>query len=134
MKKTIGLTALVSGLLLMTVPRFVLPACEYEGFSAMHCSATARAELIAGIALFLIGLVTLSIKSLKAAGAGGAAALTILIISVVLPDIFGFCQSSRMPCNYGMVPGIRFISVTAGIVMIIGVIGVIKDYRKKGKV
>jgi len=56
MKKLVAITALISGLLLIVVPRYVLPACEYEGYARMHCSDTARAEYFSGMTLMAIGI------------------------------------------------------------------------------
>ena len=63
MKKLAGITMILAGLLLVIVPRYILPACEFEGFSRMHCSDTAQAELVTGILLALAGIGTLVLKS-----------------------------------------------------------------------
>lgn len=132
MTKLVAITTLVSGILLILVPRYILPACEYEGFSRMHCSDTAQAEYLVGALLMVIGGLTIFFKTVKPLI---ASAITTLILSVVafrLPDKLGYCGSTRMPCNYGMVPGIRFIAVITAIIMLIGLIGLLKTYRKKG--
>lgn len=134
MKKLVGLTALIGGLLLVVTPRYILPACEYEGFARMHCSDTARAEIVAGALLMAVGVMTLVIKWKRAALAGAGAALALFAAAYVLPDKFGYCMSSRMPCNYGMVPGVRFIAVVGGIIAIIALTGAIKQLGKKGSV
>lgn len=132
MKKLIGITAVISGVLLIVVPRYILPACEYQGFPAMHCSDTARGEMVAGSLLLLVGVATLFMKQTKTIVAGGILALALSIVSFVLPDRLGYCHSTRMPCNYGMVPGIRFIAVVSGLIMITGLIGAVRGLRKKG--
>lgn len=132
MKKLIGLTALISGILLLLVPRYMLPACEYEGFPAMHCSDTAHAEFVTGALLMMIGIMTLFLKSIKMVIAGAVSALALFVVSFTLPDKSGYCHSSRMPCNYGMVPGIRLIAIVSGIIMIAAIIGIVRRYQKKG--
>ncbi len=132
MKKLIGLTALVGGLLLAVVPRYILPACEYEGFSRMHCSDTAQAELLSGAILMAVGFTTFFLRSAKTTIAAAGSGLLLFIVSYKLPDIFGYCRSSRMPCNYGMVPGIRFIAVAGSIIMVLSLAGAIRGNRKKG--
>ncbi len=132
MKKLAGITMIAAGLLLVIVPRYILPACEFEGFSRMHCSDTAQAEFVAGILLALAGIGTLFLKSPASAG-GAVLGLALSVIVFVLPDKFGYCLSSRMPCNYGMVPAIRFIAVVSGLVMIVSLGVLIKDYRRKEK-
>jgi hypothetical protein len=131
-KKLIGLTALISGILLLLVPRYMLPACEYEGFPAMHCSDTAHAEFVTGALLMMIGIMTLFLKSIKMVIAGAVSALALFVVSFMFPDKFGYCHSSRMPCNYGMVPGIRLIAIISGIIMIAAIIGIVRRYQKKG--
>ncbi len=131
MKKLIGITALVGGVLLLLVPRYILPACEYLGYPAMHCSDTARAEYIAGAVLMLIGMATFFLQG-RMLIISALSACIVFGISFWFPDKFGYCQSSRMPCNYGMVPGIRFIDGAGILVMIIAVINLLKTSRKKG--
>ena len=132
MKKLIGLTSIVSGILLVIVPRYVLPACEYEGFPRMHCSDTAHAEQIVGALLLLAGILTLLVKSARMAFAGGGIALVLSAASYLLPDKIGFCHSSQMPCNYGMVPAIRFITVVTGLIMAVALIVSARGTRRKG--
>jgi len=118
MHKTIAYTAFAGGLLLILVPRFILPACEYKGYAAMHCSDTARAEYIIGMLIMLTGAATFYAKTAGLRILGALAALALFAVSWCLPDTFGYCQSPRMPCNYGMVPGIRFIDMTGSLIML----------------
>lgn len=132
MKKLVAITALVSGALLILAPRYILPACEYEGFSPMHCSDTARAEFVVGVLLMLIGGVVSFVTSVKILITGAGAAIVMYVVAYRLPDTFGYCHSSRMPCNYGMVPGIRFIAMTGALIMIVASVNLMKMIRKKG--
>ena len=68
MKRLAGTTMILAGLLLVLVPRYILPACEFEGFSRMHCSDTAQAELVTGVLLALAGIGTLVLKFPASAG------------------------------------------------------------------
>jgi hypothetical protein len=43
-------------------------------------------------------------------------------VSFRLPEIFGYCLSPRMPCNYGMVPAVRFVAVVGMLVMVVALI------------
>ena len=56
MKNLVTITAFISGILLILLPRYILPACEFEGFPHMHCSDTARAEQVTGMLLIAIGI------------------------------------------------------------------------------
>jgi hypothetical protein len=132
MKTLISITAFIGGLLLILVPRYILPACEFEGFPHMHCSDTARAEQVTGMILMAIGITTFFFKRRELIIASAVVACIVFAISIWLPDKIGYCLSPRMPCHYGMVPGVRFIDVTGVVIMIIGIIGLAKTYRKKG--
>ncbi len=131
MMKMVALTALLSGFLLLVVPRYILPACEYEGFAPMHCSDTAKAEFLVGAILMVIGGISLFSKK-NIAAAVAAAACILYAVAFWLPDKIGYCHSSRMPCNYGMVPGIRFISITGVLIMIVAFVSMLRKSRKKG--
>jgi hypothetical protein len=132
MKKLVFGTALVGGLFLLFVPRYILPACEYEGYARMHCSDTALAEYIVGVLLIVIGAGTFFLKRWWQMIAGTAAACILFVVSYWLPDLFGYCQSPRMPCNYGMVPGVRFIAVAGIVLMIIALVSFVRSSRRKG--
>jgi len=131
MKKLVAVTAIMSGILLLVVPRYILPPCEYLGHPAMHCSDTARAEFVVGGLLIVLGVASALVK-LKAAGIF-CSGISILLYAVAfrLPDTFGYCHSAQMPCNYGMVPGVRFIAVLSAIIMVVAFVGAVKSYRKK---
>ena len=134
MKKAVSITALVFGVLFVLVPRYILPACEYEGYARMHCSDTAQAEYVIGALLILAGGMTLLIKSTAMPLAGALFSTFLFGLAWWLPDKFGYCQNPRMPCNYGMVPAIRFLSVVGLIIMTGAVVSIANSYRKKGRV
>ena len=131
MKKLVGLTAVVGGVLLMLVPRYILPACEYEGFARMHCSDTARAEYLLGLLLTGIGVLSFFLKSHRMRLAALVGAGAVLVAAFFMPNVYGYCLSTRMPCNYGMVPGVRFISVTGTVIMFAAGINLVKRMRRK---
>jgi len=133
MKKLIAITALAGGVLLLLVPRYILPSCEYEGYAHMNCSDTARAEYIVGIALMVVGASAFFTKSSKLQFLEAVIATVLCGVSYWLPDKIGYCQNPRMPCNYGTVPGVRFIAVVGILVMIGAMAGLAKDLRTKGK-
>lgn len=132
MKTLIAVTALMSGILLVLVPRFILPVCEYEGYPAMHCSDTARAEYVVGALLMVVGIGAFLLKSTRTSIIGAVVSIILYIVAFLLPDKYGFCHSSRMPCNYGTVPGIRFIAIIGGIIMVVAIISLVRSTRKKG--
>jgi len=132
MKTLTAVTALLSGILLILVPRFILPVCEYEGYPAMHCSDTARAEYVVGALLLVSGIGAFLLKSTRTSIIVAAVSIILYIVAFLLPDRYGYCHSSRMPCNYGTVPGIRFIASIGGVIMVIAIISLVRGSRKKG--
>jgi len=132
MKKLAIVTSVAGGILLLLVPRYILPACEYEGYARMHCSDTASAEYLIGGLLLLVGAGTLILKRTWQLIAGSAVSLVLFGAAYWMPAKFGYCQSPRMPCNYGMVPGVRFIAIGGMVLMIIALAGFVKASRRKG--
>ena len=130
MKKTVGVVSLISGLLLILIPRFILPVCEYAGYQPMHCSDTALAEYIVGALLIAAGA---GAFVLRYAAAPLIAAVTAFLLSsaaYVAPDIYGYCRSAKMPCNYGTVPAVRFVAVVTAVIMIIATVHLIRKRTK----
>lgn len=132
MNKTVGIISIVSGILLLVIPRFILSVCEYHGHPAMHCSDTARAEYIAGALLIVNGAVALFLKRPAAVLAAAAVGVFISYASFSLPDVYGFCKNPNMPCNYGTVPAIRFIAVVTGVILLFTTIRLFQSIKKKG--
>jgi hypothetical protein len=132
MKNLVAITALVIGVLLLLVPRYILPACEFAGFSRMHCSDTAQAEHVIGILLILAGGVTLLVRLKWIPLAGAILSVILFGIAIWLPVTYGYCLNPKMPCNYGMVPAIRFISVIGILIMIGAIIPLARSYGRKG--
>lgn len=130
MKWLIGITALVGGVLLAVVPRFILPACGYLGFPAMRCSQTARATMVAGALLVGSGLAALMTRQGKTSLGAGVLAAVLFGVAFSLPDVVGYCRGTQMPCNYGMVPAIRFVAVIGGLVVLAGVAGLGRSPRR----
>lgn len=132
MKRLVAATALMSGILLILIPRYILPVCEYEGYPAMHCSDTARAEYVVGALLVVVGIGAFLLKSTRTVIIGASVSVIMCISAYLIPDIYGFCHSSRMPCNYGSVPGIRFVAIISGIIMAAAIISLVRRTQKKG--
>jgi hypothetical protein len=109
--KISGAFFFLMGLMLVLVPRYILPVCEYQGFSPMSCSHTAFAEMFTGFIVMALsaglafskGRESLRWFSLPALAAG---------ISVLwIPRAIGYCHSSGMPCNYATMPVLRLLGV-----------------------
>ncbi len=132
MNRLVALTGLLSGIILLVLPRYILPACEYEGYPPMHCSDTAKAEFLVGAALMVIGGTSFFSKKKSVSVSAAVTACILFAVAYWLPDKIGYCHSSRMPCNYGMVPGIRFITIAGALVMAGALAGLMRTSRKKG--
>lgn len=132
MRKLVAITTLSGGILFFLVPRYILPACEFAGFPRMHCSDAAQAERIVGAMLIVVSCMTFFIKSKNMPLTGAILSIPVFGLAYWLPDIFGYCQSPRMPCHYGMVPAVRFLSIIGILVMIGAVFIIAKSYGKKG--
>jgi hypothetical protein len=132
MTRLVALTALATGVLLLLVPRFILPTCEYEGYPRMHCSDTARAEYVVGAILAAVGCAAFFAKTIKLPLLGAITAFVLYGVAFLLPDITGYCRSPRMPCTYGTVPAVRVIAVTGAVTMIVAVAGLANLFRRKG--
>ena len=131
MKKLIAFCSLAGGLLLILLPRYILPACEWAGYAHMHCGDTARAEFIAGAVLMAIGATTFFFEQRLLLIISAATAGIVFGVSFWLPDKIGYCMSSRMPCNYGMVPGIRFIAAAGVLTLIVAIFKLVRISQKK---
>jgi hypothetical protein len=132
MKMVVALTVLVCGILFLVVPRYILPACEYVGYARMHCSDTAQAEQVVGAVLIVVSGMTFLVKSAMMPLIGAILSTIVFGIAFWLPDKFGYCLSPNMPCHYGMVPAVRFLSII-GILVMLGVVFIIaRSRRKKG--
>ena len=132
MRKLVAITTLASGILFLLVPRYILPACEFVGFPRMHCSDTAQAERVVGAMLLVVSCLTFFVKSKKMPLAGAILSILVLGLAYWIPDEFGYCQSPSMPCHYGMVPAVRFLSILGILIMIGAVFIITRSYGKKG--
>ncbi len=122
MRRLVASTGIVAGILLAVVPRYVLPPCGSLGYPRMHCSDTARVEILLGFALTGVGVVAAAARKPWLLMASAAASAAILAMAWFAPDVYGYCMSPRMPCHYGMVPGVRFISALAGTILFISML------------
>jgi len=131
MKRTAGIAALIGGLLLVLVPRYILPVCEFKGYQPMHCSDTARAEMYAGVLLAGAGMAVLLLRRPVMVLAALLAAIAASAAALAFPEVYGFCKSPNMPCNYGTVPAVRLIAVLTAVIALIAAVSSIKQLLRK---
>lgn len=117
MRRLVAATGIAAGLLLIAVPRWILPPCRGEGPARMHCSDTARAEMVLGAMLLAAGALALTTRRPSLLAADAAASGAIAAAAWVAPGVFGYCAGSAMPCHYGMVPGVRFVAALAAMAL-----------------
>jgi hypothetical protein len=132
MRKLVALTTLAVGVLFILVPRYILPACEFAGFSHMHCSDTAQVERIFGVLLIGVSCATIVVNWKLMPLVSAVLSLVVFGLAYWIPDKIGYCQSPRMPCHYGMVPAVRLLSIIGVLIMVGAVIITAKSYGKKG--
>jgi ascorbate-specific PTS system EIIC-type component UlaA len=130
MKKAVGVVSLTSGALLLMIPRFILPVCEYAGYQPMHCSGTARAEYIVGAVLIVAGAGTFVLRHAAAPLIAAVTAFVLSAAAYAAPNIYGYCRSAKMPCNYGTVPAVRFVAVVTAAIIIIATVHLIRKRTK----
>lgn len=106
-----GIMLLLTGLLVVLTPRFILPTCEYQGFSKMACSDTGTAEMFIGVMIMASSGGLFFSKSRENLRWLSFSALVGGVSVVWIPEAIGYCHSGRMPCNYGTVPVLRLLGV-----------------------
>lgn len=127
MNRKFSVALFLLGLLVASVPRFILPVCEYQGFNPMTCSHTGTAESFVGLIILAAaaglffsksgeGLLWLSVVTLVAG-----------ISVALLPSAIGYCHSDRMPCNYGTVPALRLLGA---LIILLSLGGVFLSFRR----
>jgi hypothetical protein len=123
-----GIMLLLMGLLVFLTPRYIMPTCEYQGFSKMACSYTGTAEM------FLGAIVMTAAAGMVLSGAretlkwSGLTAIAAGISVILVPEAIGYCHNSRMPCNYGTVPVLRLLG---GLIIVLSLAGFIISLRRE---
>jgi len=122
--------AIAGGLLLLIVPRFVFPACEYLGRGRMHCTEAARGEYLVGGLLALVGVALLLVRPGAATAAAAGVAAALCAAAIFVPSYTRYCANPDMACHYGMVPTVRFVAGFVGIVELAAVVGAVRAARR----
>ncbi|MHB0915908.1 MAG: DUF4418 family protein [Thermoleophilia bacterium] len=119
-----GAGLVIIGALVYATPRYLLPVCEYFGVRMevmgkgvpMSCYYTARASLLMGLIIALVGIAVMiasrpdALRSLSLVLAG--AGVGVILIPTVL---FPICHNPDMHCNEGSKP---LLIVLGGITLI----------------
>lgn len=131
MKTAAGVAALLGGVLLLMIPRFIFPACEYLGHGRMHCTDTARGEYVVGLLLAAAGVALLALEPGKLAAGAAAFGALLCAAAAFLPSYTRYCMNPDMPCNYGMVPSVRFLGALVGLVELAAFIGLARGAGRR---
>lgn len=128
MKEIIGAVSLFLGIFVILTPHLILPVCEYHGFQRMACSYTGLTEVFTGVMIIFIS-VGIIFSRTREAIIWLSIMLFISGLSVILiPQVLGYCASTRMPCNYGTVPALIFEGI---IITILASVNFIITVRRK---
>jgi hypothetical protein len=131
MKIFAAVAAILGGVLLLVIPRFVFPACEYLGRGRMHCTDAAHGEFIVGGLLVAAGAALLMLKAGPASICAAATAVLLCAAAFFVPAYTRYCANPDMACRYGMVPSIRFIAVAVGVVEVAALTGLVRASRRR---
>ena len=131
MKLFAAVAAIVGGLLLLLIPRFVFPACEYLGRGRMHCTDAAHGEFVVGGLLVAAGAALALLKPGPASISAAAGAALLCAAAFFVPAYTRYCANPDMACHYGMVPSVRFIAVAVGIVEGAALAGLIRESKRR---
>jgi hypothetical protein len=131
MKIFAAVAAIVGGVLLLVIPRFVFPACEYLGRGRMHCTDAAHGEFVVGGLLVAAGAALLLLKTGTASIVAAAAAVLLCLAAFFVPVYTRYCANPDMACHYGMVPSIRFIAIALGIVEAAALTGLVRASKRR---
>ncbi len=112
MSKFFGVIDSLIGVLIVIIPRYVFPSCEYirQVSSPMKCSYTRRAELAIGIVITIGGITMFFSKSREAVRAVSIILIGLGLMTILIPSyLIGVCASPEMPCHYGMLPSLNLL-------------------------
>ena len=131
MKVFAAVAAIVGGALLMVIPRFVFPACEYLGRGRMHCTDAAHGEFVVGGLLAAAGVALLLLKTGTATIFAAAAAVLLCAAAFFVPAYTRYCANPDMACHYSMVPSIRFIAIVVGVAEAAALTGLVRESKRR---
>jgi hypothetical protein len=131
MRSFAAIAAIVGGVLLLVIPRFVFPACEYLGRGRMHCTDAAHGEFLVGGLLVAAGIALLLLKAGAASIAAAACAALLCAAAFFVPAYTRYCANPDMACHYGMVPSIRFIAIAVGVVEVVALTGFVRESKRR---
>jgi hypothetical protein len=123
-----GIILLLMGLLVLLTPRYIMPTCEYQGFSKMACSYTGTAEMFLGAIVMMAAAGMVLSGSRETLRWSGLTSIAAGLSVILVPEALGYCHNSRMPCNYGTIPVLRLLG---GLIMFLSLAGFLISLRRE---
>lgn len=105
-----GVILFLMGLLVVLMPRYILPVCEYQGYKEMACSHTGKLEMFIGLVVMVASAGMFFSKTPETLRWQAFTILAAGLSVIVIPEVIGYCHNSSMPCNYGTIPVLRLIA------------------------
>jgi hypothetical protein len=129
--KILGGVAALIGILVVVVPRYILPVCEYQGklmetkmgmSIPMKCSWTAQSELGIGLVIIVAALALLLSKQVETRKMVSVILVALGIVVILLPTtLIGVCSNPMMLCHAGTKPALELLG---GLLVIVAAIGI----------
>lgn len=107
-----GAVFVILGLLIAVGPYTIFHVCRSDGDMLMNCQRTARAELVTGIAVTLLGIAYSIARNHKLNIAVGSVIAVIAIAAYLIPNvIIGVCENAHMHCRAMALPSLTVLSI-----------------------
>lgn len=131
-KPTVGIIALVLGMLTALIPKVIFPVCTnmielINGKTLfMRCHWTAMVELLIGMLIIFDGILIILFGRHETRIALSIMLFLLGVYALLIPTaVIGMCETVTMPCRVGTEPALIVVSV---IIMVIGIGNVISEF------
>ena len=105
--KITGIVIALLGLLTALIPTVIFKVCAAMDGKFMKCHWTSQVEVALGIAVLVLGLLTVLSKENAAASAYAVASAVNGVLVILIPTVvIGVCGSADMPCHSGTKPAL----------------------------
>ena len=105
--KITGIVIAFLGLLTALIPTVIFKVCAAMDGKFMKCHWTSQVEVALGIAVLVLGLLTVLSKENAAASAYAIASAVNGVLVILIPTVvIGVCGSADMPCHSGTKPAL----------------------------
>jgi hypothetical protein len=128
--RAIGIILFLTGLVVLLLPRYILPVCEYHGYSPMACSHTGTAEMFLGLIVMAAATGIILSMNIEVLRWSSFTVVATGVSMLLIPTAIGFCHSTDMPCNYGTIPAVRLAGTC---ILIVSFTGFFLSLRREKK-